>query len=695
MAANRPSFLPFSHRLKPSMLDRALPPVLLTDPETVRRGRLFVVVLCVLFAGAAFFSWSTMAAGQNRLSLVSLVLMAGGVCATLNIPLLWWTKDLRLPSLLLCAEHLLFVWLAAFWGEGIGDASVWWLSPGPVIAAFLLGQRAAVIDAIVASVGVAALWGAQLSGMKFLPRGPDFELFITLASVTVFFALCGMAIFYERTRRESLEAVNLALRDLQRTNSELARMAEELSSARDRAQHNDGLKSAFIENMRLFNEKQTDALRRTQRFTEQLASTIQTVAENADAFSTTARQADGTVESVGVGAHKMQATIEAVVSVLLETDAALGELQRAVGQVQLALGSLRTAADDTGQSMVVMERSSAHVEERAKKTAELATAVTGDAERGREAVRRSLLGVDEIRASSEQTGRVILDLSERIAHVARILAVIDEVASETNVLALNASIIAAQAGERGRGFSVVAEQIKALASRVASSTRESAEVLADVTQRADLAVAQIGKSASVIEQGVGLSRDAATALEQILASAHEAHQMAQAINSSTAEQAHRARDVGFAMGGVQRLVSGALDASAGQARATRLIDETLGKVGDLAPELGLHGQQQVSQAQVLKQSISRVSEMATALSAVQSDQARASRDTLRAVEELHDAQRRANEALDALQDRDRWSLAHPGTEAAVITSGGPDDLEKQDLARAGSAAANFVIVRQS
>ena len=115
------------------------------------------------------------------------------------------------------------------------------------------------------------------------------------------------------------------------------------------------------------------------------------------------------------------------------------------------------------------------------------------AENGQAKVRQTIEGMNEIREATETAEQVIKSLGRRTKEIGAIVDVIDDVADETNLLALNAAIIAAQAGEHGRAFSVVADEIKDLADRVLASTKEIGTLISAVQEESGNAIGAIEK----------------------------------------------------------------------------------------------------------------------------------------------------------------------------------------------------------
>ena len=628
-------------------LDAFLPATALVDGDERRRGRLFIVASTVLAVAAAFFAIAS--AKSEGFNDVAMTLSVGALAAVLNLPLSKITQRLRLMSIIVCVEHVLFVWLCGLLGSGVADASVWWLAPAPLVATILLGSSAGLISATACSIGMLVLFVAPQFGVQFRAQEQDFELFITMAAMSVFFALAALALAYERTRERSSALVDDAFDRLQQANEELSRVAAALTSARDQALADGNVKSAFLDDMRRFSVAQTAALSQASTSTQRLTSGIRAIAKSADTLADAARGSSRGIDGVSDASNGLQDTSTTLVGAVDDVAGSLGAMRGAVSSVRSGISSLRTQALETARAMSTMEGSAKAVRESAARTAALSSGVITDAERGATAVTRSAAGVDHIRLAAVRLRDEMADLVRRVEAVDRILAVIDEVTVETNVLALNASIIAAQAGEHGRGFAIVAEQIKGLAARVAKSTRESASVIGDVKLRARTAGTALIEAVSAVDVGETLSGDAGLALEQILRSATEATTMARGIEGRTVEQAEQASSVRAAMTRVLREVETAATATTEQAQAADRIAQAVQRLKALAPELSMQTNEQNAGAREVRSAIARVSAMADELRDVQKEQTRASEQVFGSVDELHRAQQGIDRALNNLR----------------------------------------------
>jgi len=144
--------------------------------------------------------------------------------------------------------------------------------------------------------------------------------------------------------------------------------------------------------------------------------------------------------------------------------------------------------------------------------------------------------MERIRKTVEKASQVIHKLGGRTQHIGTILTVIEEVTKQTNLLALNAAILAAQAGEQGKGFSIVADEIKKLAERTSASTQEIGQLIQDVQSEAKDAVASIQEGAQSVEEGIRLSGSARESLGKILAGSKRSSEMSRRIEKLTVDQ---------------------------------------------------------------------------------------------------------------------------------------------------------------
>ena len=198
--------------------------------------------------------------------------------------------------------------------------------------------------------------------------------------------------------------------------------------------------------------------------------------------------------------------------------------QGATEQAEKA-SKVASAATEMSQTIVDVAHNVGAIEASAMKT-------TNTARSGERIVKQSVGEVREIANTVNETSQLVVSLGERSKQIAEIVNVINDIADQTNLLALNAAIEAARAGEQGRGFAVVADEVKKLADRTARSTAEIARTTGFIQGELGSVVESMGNVKAKVEAGVSYSSQAGDALKNIVESAEALHIMVREIASA-------------------------------------------------------------------------------------------------------------------------------------------------------------------
>jgi methyl-accepting chemotaxis protein len=282
---------------------------------------------------------------------------------------------------------------------------------------------------------------------------------------------------------------------------------------------------------------QAEAVEKTSSSIEEMNASIKNISENIDALSSLAETTSSSVIEMSASVSHVAASAVSLSSSVGETALALSQMANSIEAVVDHVGSLSSNAEETTSSITEMNVSIKEVEKNARESAVLTEKVSRDAANlGVGAIEKTIAGMEKIRKTVEKSSNVISKLEERTEHIGKILTVIDEVTRQTNLLALNAAILAAQVGEQGKGFSVVADEIKSLADRTGASTKEIAQLIRDLQSEAKDAVISIREGSNSVEEGVRLSADARESLNEILKSSKRSSEMSRQIEKATVEQ---------------------------------------------------------------------------------------------------------------------------------------------------------------
>lgn len=203
--------------------------------------------------------------------------------------------------------------------------------------------------------------------------------------------------------------------------------------------------------------------------------------------------------------------------------------------------------DSVSAAVEQMHQSVAAASDHTKTSEEMAKATAAIVQSGGQKMASSISSVEHIVVVVNESRISLLNLNKSIQHIEKLTQTIKEVAEQTNLLALNAAIEAARAGEQGRGFAVVADEVRKLAERTAKSTLDITQTVSSIQQATEAAVASMDKAVSEVEYSAGLISESSSSLSEILAASNKGKEMAHEIALMLKEQAAASADVAHSM----------------------------------------------------------------------------------------------------------------------------------------------------
>ena len=212
---------------------------------------------------------------------------------------------------------------------------------------------------------------------------------------------------------------------------------------------------------------------------------------------------------------------------------------------QSAEGS-RSQSDQANQVATAMQEMSSTVTEvshNSSKAADASRKAAEIAKQGGKIVNEALTNMRSIAESVSATAVKMEELGKNSDQIGKIVAVIDDIADQTNLLALNAAIEAARAGEQGRGFAVVADEVRKLAERTTKATKEIAQMIETVQKETGAAVNQMKAGTTQVEAGVATTAKAGTSLEEIITAAEQVGDMVSQIATAAEQQTSTAGQI--------------------------------------------------------------------------------------------------------------------------------------------------------
>lgn len=257
-----------------------------------------------------------------------------------------------------------------------------------------------------------------------------------------------------------------------------------------------------------------------------------------------------TEDITGAIADSMNYTIEELRSLVTGVNNASGQVSAKSLQAQSVSNQLLDAAErqskeiqDTTQQVLSVADTLSKVSLNAEESSQVAMRSLAASDKGRLAVQNSISGMNEIRDQIQETSKRIKRLGESSQEIGEIVELISDITEQTNVLALNAAIQAASAGEAGRGFSVVAEEVQRLAERSGEATKQIGAIVKTIQADTQDAVAAMEKSTTGVVEGAKLSDAAGQALAEIDTVTKNLASLIQKISQDTQVQAASANRV--------------------------------------------------------------------------------------------------------------------------------------------------------
>ncbi|EWS56032.1 Methyl-accepting chemotaxis protein McpB [Methylibium sp. T29] len=395
-------------------------------------------------------------------------------------------------------------------------------------------QSSILADSEPLRVGFQAVQ-AQLQGRTGLGA---FNLLVIVVSVLLALAgIAGLLYVYLQDQRQRAAVANLQREEAERQEQEAKRV-------------NDANQAAIL---RLMNE-------------------LQTVAEG-----DLTQQATVTEDITGAIADSVNYTVEELRTLVSQVQGSVSRMTETTTQVEATSTELLAASDEqlreireTGESVLQMAGRINDVSAQATQSAQVARQSLMAAESGLQAVQNAIGGMNTLRDQIQDTSKRIKRLGESSQEIGEITELISDITEQTNVLALNAAIQAASAGEAGRGFSVVAEEVQRLAERSGDATKQIAALVKTIQTDTQDAVAAMERSTQGVVEGAKLSDNAGTALGEI---DRVSRQLAELIEAISAEASREAQSANIVAANIQHIFAVTEQTGDGTRSTAQLVRE--------------------------------------------------------------------------------------------------------------------------
>ena len=325
-------------------------------------------------------------------------------------------------------------------------------------------------------------------------------------------------------------------------------------------------------------EQSTEALQRVRDDAQSVLDDVERVTDKTSDSASRAAELRASFFEVSQRTDELFQSVEKSSSAASEINAAAAEMARRTMDLSgVGSGVLAFVAE--------MDATVAQISRTAGSTAQFAQEVRQNALDGRSAVEATVEGIRSAQESTRRTASSFDALQKSLGQIDQILEFINEVTNKTNLLSLNAAIIAAHAGKDDYGFSVVADEVRDLSDRTRAATKEVSAILRNVRPMTRQALVALEEGVTSVDTTVALANKASAALATILTNADRSLEMTHAISRSLDEQAKGSQHLHGIIGEMSDNLSEMQRATEGQAEATRMLASESERVSDIAQQV--------------------------------------------------------------------------------------------------------------
>lgn len=370
---------------------------------------------------------------------------------------------------------------------------------------------------------------------------------------------------------------------------------------------------------------------------------VEVLLQSSDACASSVLEMSTSIEEVAANTATLHEVVEASTS-------SVHEMGASIRQVSQGAQSVEQMAESTASSVIQMDRSVQEVSSNALEASALTERAHAGASAGAEAVHATIADIEQISALTNEAKDRLGGLVSRISEIGNILAAIDGINDETKLLSLNAAIIAAQAGEQGKAFLVVANHVKTLSQRTARSTHDIETLITDIEAESSGAVRAMEAGIIAVAKGVDRSRDAGTALASIQEACRDASERVGEIARATAEQSRSSKGVAESTQTTSTQIQQISLAIGEQRRASESMLASAERALDTCRHVHRSTEEQRKTSKQITVAISEIADMVRAIGEQTTVHARASESVSESVMHLLDNARQSGSSIEPIRE---------------------------------------------
>ncbi len=395
-------------------------------------------------------------------------------------------------------------------------------------------------------------------------------------------------------------------------------------------------------------KRQAAATAKVGESVEQVTGSIRDVNANVEQLSDTSHETSASILEMETSIGEIASHMDQLTAAIDTTSTAVAQLTSNIDQVVGSVETLSAAANLSAGRVRELNRSVEDVKSNAAESHRLSEDSTRAANQGMTAVNETIEAMGEISASFHQLQNHVARLAEKSQSIDEIVRVISGVAEQTGLLSLNAAIIAAQAGEHGKAFSVVAEQVSGLADRTRRSAREIAQLIDAVQEDTSAAVGAVEEGSARVERGVQRSQVAGQVLNQIIEKAEASTNRVREIVEATADQSDDLVRVDTAAREVQEIVSQINQATHDQHGATKEIAAAVENIRNLGTAVRHSTEEQRRGSSLITRAAHSITEMVSGIAEATNEQKASSEIIQHALKVFTSVTEETNRGVEAI-----------------------------------------------
>jgi methyl-accepting chemotaxis protein len=397
-------------------------------------------------------------------------------------------------------------------------------------------------------------------------------------------------------------------------------------------------------------QRQHEAIASSAQSLEKVGRSIHEVGDNVAALAASSQETSAATREMDASIGEVASHTEGLSDSMGTTSAAVAQVTGNIDQVVEGVQNLQTATESAVECLAQLSLSVDRVSTNAAESHALSEDSTQEASRGMASVHETITAMGEISHDFGVLSASVSRLSEKSQSIDEIIQVIQGVAEQTGVLSLNAAIIAAQAGEHGRAFSVVTEQVKNLADRTRSATDEIAQLIRAVQEETASAVRAVETGSEKVERGVQQSNEAGGVLGRIIEKAERSTARVREISDATGVQSADLARLEQAMEHVKEMVERIDRSTRDQQKATADIADAVQRMRALGDGVRRSTDEQRRESARITNAVTQIASMADQIADATRSQSRSSETIQHSLQVFRDVTGETTRRAEALNE---------------------------------------------